>query len=300
MNDDTVIRSWLQEARSYASRGKHLHAVQIYRRVTTADPTLEAAWVELAHVYLHLRRLDAAETALQQALVLADDPTQILYSLAALHRESGNAYEATRYYRRLLLRERALPKNIRAQLHYDLGVLYRERKNVRMAEHHLRILHRLDPTYPRVAGMIAEILVHRSALSDATKFLRRAIAAEPHDWSAHMLLGQVHAKRGEWEDALEALNTAIGLDPDEPRGWHLCGSVLLAMHRLEESEPYLRKAVALDPKSVDALVDLGLLSLRTNALKQASDYFLRALNVQPGNRRARDGQRELTRLRNAQ
>jgi len=96
------------------------------------------------------------------------------------------------------------------------------------------------------------------------------------------------------------LNTAIGLDPDEPRGWHLCGSVLLAMHRLEESEPYLRKAVALDPKCVDALVDLGLLSLRTNALKQASDYFLRALNVQPGNRRARDGQRELTRLRNAQ
>ena len=298
MTNGPSIQTWLDQARAFASQGKYLHAVQVYQRITTEAPDVEAAWIELAHVYLHLHRTDAAERALLRALGSSRQPAQILYFLASLNRETGNRYEAMKYYRRLLEFERTLSTSLRVQLHVDLGMLSRERKNDRMAEYHLRAAHRIDPRYPRVNETLADLLLQRGALTDASRFVRRAMQVEPRSAGAHILLGRIQARREEWEAAYASFQAAVELDPEEPRGWQLCGSVLLALHRLEESERCLSKALALNPASVDALVDLGLVALRRDRFDEARELFMNALKVEPGNRRARDGQRELLRIRN--
>jgi tetratricopeptide (TPR) repeat protein len=299
MATEQTIRAWLDQAREFATKGKYLHAVQVYLRVTGEAPEAEAGWIELAHVYLHLHRTEAAERALLRALDSSRQPAQILYFLASLHRETGNGTEALRYFRRLLTFERKLSDGLRAQLHFDLGLLYRERKNWRVAEYHLRTAHRLDPRYPRVNETLAEILLERGATTDAQRFLQMALAVEPHSWSGHFLFGRLHARRGEWDHAYEEFATAVDLDPDEARGWQMCGSAMLALYRLDESERYLHKALRLDPSLTDAIIDLGLLALRRGNFEAAQEQFMQALTMEPGNRRARDGQRELVRLRKA-
>jgi tetratricopeptide (TPR) repeat protein len=271
----------------------------MYLRVTGEAPEVEAGWIELAHVYLHLHRSEAAERALLRALDASQKPAQILYFLASLHRETGNRHEALRYFRRLLTFERTLSDGLRAQLHFDLGLLYREERNWRVAEYHLRTAHRQDPRYPRVNETLAEVLLERGAVTDAARYLQQALAVEPHSWSGHYLLGRVHARRGEWERAYEEFTTAVEMDPDEARGWHMCGSALLALHRLDESERYLRKALELNSFLADAMVDLGVLALRRGDLEGAQEQFMHVLKLEPANRRAREGQRELVRLRNA-
>lgn len=300
MPDKTIIQTWLERARGFASGKRHLHALQLYQRITSADPDHEQAWVEMAQIFLQLKRTDAAERALQHALGLSRNPTQILYALAMLHRESENTYEASRYFRRLLALKEKLPQGMRTQLHADLGGVYLERKNARMAEHHFRTAFRLDPGFPRVAEELAALLLQRGAITEAAKYLRNALTSNPTSWDARYLLGKIYARKGEWSAAMEAFSIVVELNPEEPRGWHMCGATLLAMHRLEECEPYLQKAVALDPRFVDALVDLGLLFVRKGDRPHAKELFFRALKEEPGNRRARDGQRELLRMRNAQ
>jgi tetratricopeptide (TPR) repeat protein len=299
MATESSIKALLDRAREFATQGKYLHAVQVYLRATAEAPDVEAGWIELAHVYLHLHQSVAAERALLRALDSSRQPAQILYFLGSLNRETGNRHEALRYFRRLLTFERTLSESLRAQLHFDLGLLYRDDKNWRVAEYHLRSAHRLDQRYPRVNEALAEVLLERGALTDASRFLQKALAVEPYSWSGHFLLGRLYARQGEWERAHDEFVMSVEADPEEARGWHMCGNALLALHRLDESERYLRKALELDPALADAMADLGLIALRRGDLEGAQEHFMHVLNMEPANRRAKHGQRELVRLRNA-
>ena len=300
MVDEPTIHGLLGQARSYVAEKKYLHAVQVYRKITVLAPRVEQAWIELAHVYLHLQRRDAAERALLDALDISRQPAQILFLLGSLHRESGNTYEALKYLRQLLDLEPSLPVSMKARLHYDLGLLYRERRNWRVSEYHLRMAQRLDPDYPHAGEALAELLLRRGAATEAIRFLHRALKAEPYSWEGHYLLGNALGRKGDWEHALEEYVASVEMDPDDARGWYMCGNTLLTLQRLEESEHYLRKALDLQPSLVDAMADLGVVRLRRGAFEEAQDLFRRVLQEQPGNRIARDGQRELNRLRKAQ
>ncbi len=300
MIDEPTIHALLTQARSYAADEKFLHAIQVYRRLTRLAPRVEQSWVELAHVYLHLKQRDAAERALLGALAVARQPAQILFLLGSLHREAGDTYEALKYLRQLLEIEPTLPVTMKAQLHFDLGLLYRDRKNSRVAEYHLRMAQRLDPNYPRSGEALAELLLRRGAANEAIRFLHRSLKAEPYSWEGHYLLGKALTRKGEWEHALEEFIASVEMDPEDPRGWHMCGSTLLALQRLDESEHYLRKAIDLQPAMTDAIADLGIVLMRRGTFEEAQELFRRALQQVPDHRIARDGQRELNRLRKAQ
>ncbi|MEX0602984.1 MAG: tetratricopeptide repeat protein, partial [Bacteroidota bacterium] len=185
MMDEITLSRLLDEARSYFDEGKYLHAIQVYLRITGQDPSVEMAWIQLSHVYHELRRDDAAEEALIRALEVTDDREEILFLLGSLLLKGGKYSRALTYYKQVLLSEPALSLTSRFHLHFNIGLTYFYRGNMRLAEIHFRRARRLDPGFPKINESLGELLLRRGAVSEAVVVLRRAVQVDPYSWIAH-------------------------------------------------------------------------------------------------------------------
>ncbi|MBI4428671.1 MAG: tetratricopeptide repeat protein [Ignavibacteriales bacterium] len=291
--DEPTIHGLLEQARSYAEDGKLLHATQIYHRLTTAAPHVEAAWIELSKAYVELKRFDVAERILQEALKTASDPAEPYYLLGTLHLKTENFTAALEYFRKLLEGEESLSRTLRAHLHFNLGLAYWGKENWTLSELHFRKVRELNPNFPRISESIAELLLRRGAVIEAIKVLKRGLLTEPYSWIGHYLLGIAFTRSKEWQKALDEFTAAIEMDPSEPRAWQMCGEVLITLRQLDQAENYLRKALELNPSLADACADYGFVFLKRGDLRRANEYFEQALQLEPGNPKAQQGKREL-------
>ncbi|MEP0821913.1 MAG: tetratricopeptide repeat protein [Ignavibacterium sp.] len=295
MVDEITLSQMLEQARSFVDERKYLHAAQIYNRLTTLAPSMEAAWVELSHVYSELNQYDAAERVLQQASASTRDPNKILYLLGNLHQKTAAFDRALVSYKKLLFREKDLSRRLRSHLHFNIAICYFSKGNLRLAETHFRKVKRIDPHFPKIHESLGELLLRRGAVTESITVLRRAVALDPYSWIGHYLLGLAFAQVREWNQAYEEFVSAIEMDPNEPNGWHMCGEALLSLERYDEAEQYLRKALDLNPHLTDAIANVGLLYMHRGDMDTAFECFERALALEPSNRKALEGKEQLVR-----
>lgn len=289
--DEYILTSEMQRARQFVAERKWLHAIQIYRKMLGAHPELDEAWVELAHAYASMNRIDAAEKLLLERAAASPAPEPYQFLLGSLMYRAGRTQEAHKYLTRVLRAEQKLDAPLRSRLHFLLGAIFAEERRWSVAEFHFRTVLRGDPSYPRISESLAEVLLRRSKIDEARTHLRRALEDEPYSWTGHFLMGTMHGKKKQWEEALASYTMCVDIDPDEPRGWLRCGEAMLHLKRLEESERYLRKALELNPMMTDAIVEFGFLELERGDLASAEECFERVLSVNPEHRRALAGSR---------
>ena len=293
MIDESTIALWLEQARSLVNEKKHLHALQVYHKITSTVPELDVAWVELAYVQFELKQFEAAEKTLLRAVSTSSEPHEILFLVGNLYLKLEQYAKALTCYKKLLGEQKALSADLRAHLNFNAGLAYYHRDNARLAEIHFRAARRIDPRFPKINESLGELLLRRGAYAEAVECLKEAITVEQYSWIAHYMLGTAYAKMFDWKRAHEEFAHAIDLDPGEPRAWHMCGEALLSLHRLDEAEQYLRKALEMNPKLTDAVVDFGFLFLRRGDVERAKELFEKALQMEPHNPRALQGSREL-------
>ncbi|MBI4419027.1 MAG: tetratricopeptide repeat protein [Ignavibacteriales bacterium] len=285
----------LEQARAYVDERKYLHAAQIYNRLTSLSPSMEAAWVELSHVYSELNQYDAAGRILQRAAESSGDPNKILFLLGSLHQKTGEFDQALASYKRLLLQERVLSRRLRSHLHFNIALCYFSKNNLRLAESHFRKVKRVDPHFPKIHESLGELLLRRGAVTESITILKHAIAQDPYSWIGHYLLGLAFSRLREWNQAYEEFVSAIEMDPNEPNGWHMCGEALLSLERYDEAEQYLRKALDLNPHLTDAIANVGFLYMRRGEIDTAFECFERALALEPENAKALQGREQIVR-----
>ena len=295
MVDEITLAQMLEQARSFVDERKYLHASQVYHRITVLSPSLEAAWVELSHVYTELKQYDAAERVLQKAVESSSDPNKIVFLLGSLYQKIGEYNRALTYYKRLLLHERQLSLTLRSHLQFNIALSYFYKGNLRLAETHFRRTKKIDPHFPKINESLGELLLRRGALTESISVLKHAIANDPYSWIAHYLLGLGFSRLREWNSAYEEFVSAIEMDPNEPNGWQMCGEVLLSMERYDEAEQYLRKALELNPHLTDAIANVGYLYLQRGDSETAFECFERALSLEPRNVKALRGKQQLNR-----
>ncbi|HTY36449.1 MAG TPA: tetratricopeptide repeat protein [Bacteroidota bacterium] len=293
MIDEPTLSQWLDQARTLVNEKKHLHALQMYYKITAAAPTLDIAWVELAYVQFELKQFAAAEKTLLRAVSTSSEPHEILFLVGNLYLKLNDFAKALTYYKKLLGHPQTLSKDLRAHLNYNAGLAYYYKDNIRLAEIHFRAARRIDPRFPKINESLGELLLRRGAFGEAADCLKESIANEQYSWIAHYLLGTAYAKMYDWRKAHDEFVVAIEMDPNEPRAWHMCGESLLALHKLDEAERYLRKALELNPQLTDAVVDFGFVFLRKGDYQRARELFEQALQVEPHHTRALQGTREL-------
>jgi tetratricopeptide (TPR) repeat protein len=295
MVDEITLMRMLELARAYVDERKYLHAAQIYNRLTALSPSMEAAWVELSHVYSELNQYDAAERVLQRAAESSGDPNKILFLLGSLHQKTGEFDRALASYKRLLLQERVLSRRLRSHLHFNIAFCYFSKTNLKLAESHFRKVKRIDPHFPKVNESLGELLLRRGAVTESITILKHAIAQDPYSWIGHYLLGLAFSRLREWNQAYEEFVSAVEMDPNEPNGWHMCGEALLSLERYDEAEQYLRKALDLNPHLTDAIANVGFLYMRRGEIDTAFECFERALALEPKNAKALQGKEQIVR-----
>lgn len=300
MIDEPTLSQWLDQARTLVEERKFLHALQLYHKITSAAPSLDIAWVELAYVQYELKQFPAAEKTLLKAVSTSEEPQEILFLVGNLYLKLGQYPKALTFYKKLLGQQQAFPKDLRAHLNFNTALAYYYRDNIRLAEIHFRATRRIDPLFPKINESLGELLLRRGALAEAVECLKDAVAHEQYSWIGHYMLGTAYAKMYDWRKAHDEFVIAVEMDPNEPRSWLMCGEALLALHKLDEAERYLRKALELNPQLTDAVVDFGFLFLRRGDYQHARELFEQALQLEPHHSRALQGTRELKLSQNPQ
>ncbi len=291
--NELAIHSKIIQARQFAEDGKILHAIQELEAVVRDVPSSEAAWWELAHLYIDGRRYAAAERTIVRAVAVVRNKVQFDFLLAKLHFVNGEKGKALVELTRLDGNADTLSIPLRAEVSFYLGIIERDRNRHSAAEMMFTRTRALEPQFPRINESIAELQFVRGALNEADANLERAVVIDPTSWFAFHLKGMIQMKRGKTAEALQHFETAVDLNPDESSLWEKCGEALLLLERCDEAERYLRKAMKMNDKHVDTLVTFGRLLVRKRQFADAREMISQALHLEPANKEARAVQREI-------
>jgi tetratricopeptide (TPR) repeat protein len=189
---------------------------------------------------------------------------------------AGKTREALIEYRNAVQKEAANgPARLKlAQTHEKLGEIPQAfREYVRAAD-----LLPKDAALQVKAGMLLMIAGRNE---DAKVRAERALAVDPRNVEAQLLLGNTSAGLKDLDGALKQIEEAIALAPSSDRGYASLGMVQLAKGNAEAAEAAFRKAVEVGPKSMQAHLGLGNFLWAANRRDEAVQSFERALAIDP-------------------
>jgi len=136
-----------------------------------------------------------------------------------------------------------------------------------------------DPEDPAAHVILSLCLLQLDRYDEAAEHARQAVALRPDAGATHATLARVWIVRNYLDKAHAAIGEALALEPDEPDHHALLGRIELLRRRWEPALAAAEAALALAPEHVDAL------NLRAEALRMlgrtgaAEEELLSALRV---------------------
>jgi tetratricopeptide (TPR) repeat protein len=279
--DELHLAALLDQARSWVQAEKPLHAVQEYLRLLRREPAFLPAYSELSSLYAEMGKFDAAARILLRAEPYAQHPHEITFSL-------GTLYMRAEEYDKALVCFKKLQDLHQPQVHFNLGVAYFCKNNIKRAEEQFRLTLKYDPRFPKIHESLGELLIKRNAYTEAVTLLKRGLELDPYNAVGHHLLGLAYRNLLNWKHAYNEFVVAIEMDPNAANNWRLCGEMLVELKRLDEAEQYLRKSLDLVPDSIDSLLVLSQLYSRKGDIPEARKLAEKVMNLNPGDARAKE------------
>ncbi len=140
------------------------------------------------------------------------------------------------------------------EAYYDLGIAYRQLKQLDDAETALRKSSELSANKYGHANMaLGVILAEEKKYDEAEKSLLLSVEAEPASWMGHYQLGRVYYSENRLTDAEKPLERARELKPDAPGVYRVLALVHLRLHNSAAALEDLNAFIKLDPDSAAGL-----------------------------------------------
>lgn len=194
--------------------GDYQEAIQLYEESIKADSTNDAAYFELANIYMELE-----EPAVKKALRLIKTAKDI---------DPGNSWYATFYGRLLIDNEyydegvkvfeelvKENPKNIDYQ--YDLAYSYEQAKNYDKA---IQMYNSLEQTYgfdPSINYFKHKVYFAQGEFDKGIQEIEEIIDENPEYISYSAYLAEYFYENGDFEKSLKYVNSILGQFPDDPK-----------------------------------------------------------------------------------
>jgi len=132
-----------------------------------------------------------------------------------------------------------------------------------------------------VALELAQVKFRGGRLADAEALVKHAIARDPTERRADLLLGRVHMRADRPRDALASFESALRLDPEDPEALCCAGEALGTLGDNDRAAAQFRKAMAVDPEFVSAYLDMGLLMALQGRYADALEWYGQAVKLAP-------------------
>jgi protein O-GlcNAc transferase len=128
---------------------------------------------------------------------------------------------------------------------------------------------------------LASACLEQGLLSDAEPHVHKALETDPRLASAHVVLGRLHAARGNWPAAIASMQQAHALDPRESEAVQRLAGCHQDTGNLALALQFRRLALQIDPYDPMGHVQLGITLQLSGDLGAAMDSFRRALELDP-------------------
>jgi len=240
--DPTEPQYCLQLAQVRRARDDLPGSAAAWEQALELNPHDTAAWGELASIYDAMGNASCAVQALQRAIDVDEDATELHHRLAKLlGRLEGNP----------ALFSKAETPGSRAHIPI-----------------HPRILH--------VQALLREG-AHQAALTEA---YRIALAA-PHDARCFDCIGEILRDQGDLEAAEQAFHRSINLEPERAHFRHQLSALLLQQNRMQEAIENALQAIDLEPGNPFRRAYLADLYTVCGAFAQARSAVEHAISIMP-------------------
>ncbi|MEW6752952.1 MAG: fused MFS/spermidine synthase [Candidatus Latescibacterota bacterium] len=134
---------------------------------------------------------------------------------------------------------------------------------------------------PQAVQAPAEELLRRGDLDGAADLYQAVVTAVPEEATAHLRLGQIHARRGRPDLAIGEYERAADLAPRSAEARAALAGAWAQADQSARAETVYREALDLDPANLEALGGLGRLYVRQERWEEALSVYGEAHRVDP-------------------
>ena len=280
-DDETKIGVLALRGEIYLARGKLNDAERAFRDVLVLRPDSLDARLGLAGVENGKGNLKAAEAYIADAL--SKDSTYTPASMAKGRFELGRGQyaEAEQAFARVLERPQAMKKEFTArsglaESQWRLGKADAALQNVE------RLL-KLAPQDPRPKYFRALIAYGAGDYKTAKEYLQQALRGFPDYRAAEILLGATHYAQGDFEQADMYLTSVLAADPSSVSARKLLAATRLRQQKPNDAVAALAPAISQGSSDGQLLALMGSASLRAGDTDNGIRYLQRSAGTDPAN-----------------
>lgn len=270
-----------QLAHAYVAEGKFELAEREYLKVRHQNPDRAAIALDLAGVYVHLKKPDQAILQAEEYLAGKPDSADAREVIGKAHAMRGELREAESS---LLQACRIEPGKQSAIL--ALASLYLRQERAEEARTLLGGIIAKTPLHVKANNLYAEAELALGRKRSARAIYQRLVDGNHDDYQALYRAGLLDLELGETAQAARTADTLVSRFPKHAEGYRLKGFVLFAAKRYPEAIAVLQSANRLQP-TIAGYYYLGLSLFGTGDLETALNQFRLILDRQPDFHQAR-------------
>lgn len=245
--------------------GRPQQAEEAFRQVLKVQPGSVRALAGLSEALLAEKRY----TAVIDTLANAPDDEVLRLNLAIAYSKNNQLDQALEILAAIVKEHPDY-----AQAHLNLGVLYTQQTNYRLAAAEFQQALKIDPENDAARASYIKALIVLAQLDDALPIAEENLKRNPRDAEALYLLGTVQRQRGHYSEAERVLARAVAVQPDFYDSHYEYGFALAKLGRKAEARAQLEQALRLKPDSSEARFQLAAV-LRAMGLKDQADQQLK-------------------------
>jgi tetratricopeptide (TPR) repeat protein len=195
----------------YAASNQMDFAEAAYEKAVELDPNFNAAYGQLAQIYVQTNRTEEALAQLDRGLAHNPKNVPVMMLKGMLQHQKGAVADAELTYEGLL----GVNPNF-APAANNLAYILQEKGDLERALQLAEVARKEAPDNPDIADTLGWILYQRGTLDRALGLLKEAAAGRPQNAEILFHLGLAHHKLGEFDDTARVLKQAMALAPNSP------------------------------------------------------------------------------------
>jgi tetratricopeptide (TPR) repeat protein len=255
----------------YVAQGNIVLAEKEFREVVHLNPMDSDGNYNLSLVLLAKKQPTEAIACLQR-IRPQTIASQVTLTRAFL--EAGRTAEGLKAAKDLSAQNK---ENV--QVHFTLGVLLAEEKQMRAAQLELERANALQPQTFEILYKLGEVYLRDGDDAKAELVLQRAMKLKPDSPETLYLLAEVYTAQQKPVDALDLLARGHKLAPENTDIIYSLARVSMSQNYYEDSIPLLESGLKLAPKREDLLAALGESYFMSGRVEKAIEEFKQLIDL---------------------
>ncbi len=304
--DPTNVDGLVGKGRSLSCQQAYPQAIDAFQAALKQDPKKVDAYVHLALTYRdeyqsdpksYPNRLSDALDTVKKAEAIAPQDPRVLNTKGVVLYDLGNLAEARTALEQAVSQASSSSTNLtdaeRSTLEVNLGRVYRDQGDLKLAQQAFRRAVVLDPTNSSAHNNLGNVAYRLHDCSTAEYELSQAVSLDPKSLSAMSQLGITMFECGDVKDSVSKLEAALKLNGAVfvPPLYTYLARAYLKTGKIDEAVKRAQQGALLPPESADAYYWLGK-AYQTRGgsgdIANARKAYQHALQIDPNYKPAKD------------